>query len=152
MGYTIFLTCTLQAYETINVRIVYICVILVVESKKTDVKAIDNTIKANKEGLNDVLFLGGEPCLYLAELIECVEIIKQNTDLKSYVTTSAPKVCKDKQDLFFKSIDLLDSIHLSVQDYKEDIGDEIRRIKSKYDTNNKYGVVYEDGSLQKGWI
>lgn len=106
--------------------------------KKPDVKAIANTIIANKDGLDDVLFLGGEPCLYLEELIECVELIKNNTDLKVFVTTSVPKVCKDKQDLFFKLIELLDGINLSVQHYKEDVADEIRKTKSKYDRQEFY--------------
>lgn len=106
--------------------------------KKPDIKAITNTIIANKEGLDDVLFLGGEPCLYLEELVECIEILKQKTNLKLYVTTSVPKICKDKEDLFFKLIELLDGINLSVQHYKEDIADEIRKTKSKYDRQSFY--------------
>lgn len=105
---------------------------------KPDVKAIANTIISNKDGLDDVLFLGGEPCLYLEELIECVELIKKNTDLKVFVTTSVPKICKDKQDLFFKLIELLDGINLSVQHYKEDVADEIRKTTSKYDRQEFY--------------
>ena len=31
---------------------------------KPDVPAIVNTIVSNQQGLDDVLFLGGEPCLY----------------------------------------------------------------------------------------
>ena len=37
---------------------------------KPDVNAIVKTIVENKEGLDDVLFLGGEPCLYLDELLD----------------------------------------------------------------------------------
>jgi len=100
---------------------------------KPDVNKIVNTIITNKEGLDDVLFLGGEPCLYLNELLECVKQLKEKTSLKLYVTTSVPKICKDEYDKFTELIELLDGINLSVQHYNEKIADEIRKTKSKYD-------------------
>lgn len=98
-----------------------------------NVKAVANTIIKNQEGYDDVLFLGGEPCLYLDELVECVKIIQSETALKVFVTTAVPKVCYDKYDLFCELIDLVDGINLSVQDHRENIADEIRNIESKYD-------------------
>ena len=38
--------------------------------KKPNVKAITKTIIENQKGYDDVLFLGGEPCLYLKEMEE----------------------------------------------------------------------------------
>lgn len=109
---------------------------------KPNPKAIAETIIKNSDGLDDVLFLGGEPCLYLDELIECVEIIKANTDLKVFVTTSVPKTCYDNKDKFFKLIEMLDGINLSVQHYKEEIADEIRNVgKSKYDRQLFYSIL-----------
>lgn len=108
---------------------------------KPNVDAIVNTIVSNKEGLDDVLFLGGEPCLYLEELIDCVKKLRAKTDLKLYVTTSVPLVCKEKYDLFLELIDLLDGINLSVQHYKEDVADQIRRTKSKYDRQAFYNSL-----------
>lgn len=105
---------------------------------KPDVNSIANTIINNKTGLDDVLFLGGEPCLYLDELIDCVKQLKEKTNLKLYVTTSVPMICKTKYDKFIKLIELLDGINLSVQHYKEDIADEIRKTKSKYDRQSFY--------------
>ena len=105
---------------------------------KPNVNAIVKTIVENQEGLDDVLFLGGEPCLYLDELIDCVSQLREKTKLKLYVTTSVPKVCYDNYDKFIKLIDMLDGINLSVQHYKEDVADEIRKTKSQYDRQTFY--------------
>lgn len=105
---------------------------------RPNVNAIVNTIVSNKMGFDDVLFLGGEPCVYLDELLDCVKKLKKLTDLKLYVTTSVPVVCKDKYDMFLELIDLLDGINLSVQHYKEDVADTIRRTKSKFDRQEFY--------------
>jgi len=106
--------------------------------KKPDVKAISKAIIDNQEGIDDVLFLGGEPCVYLKELVDCVKILRKNTKLKLYVTTSVPAICNTKYDLFCELIDLLDGINLSVQHHKEDVADQIRRVPSKYDRQAFY--------------
>ena len=108
---------------------------------KPNVDAIVETIVSKKEGLDDVLFLGGEPCLYLDELLECVLKLKEKTKLKLFVTTSVPKVCHDKWDTFYKLIEELDGINLSVQHYKEDVADQIRRTTSKYDRQAFYASL-----------
>jgi len=108
---------------------------------KPNVDAIVETIVSKKEGLDDVLFLGGEPCLYLDELLECVLKLKEKTKLKLFVTTSVPKVCHDKWDTFYKLIEELDGINLSVQHYKEDVADQIRRTTSKYDRQTFYASL-----------
>jgi len=108
---------------------------------KPDVNAIAQTIIDNQDGLDDVLFLGGEPCLYLDELLDCVKRIKDNTSLKLYVTTSVPKICYDEYDKFMELVEHLDGINLSVQHYQEDVADEIRRTKSKYDRQKFYASL-----------
>lgn len=105
---------------------------------KPDINAIVKTIIENKEGVDDVLFLGGEPCLFLEGLIECIKILKKETSLKIYVTTSVPKICFDKKDLFITLIDLVAGINLSVQHHNEEIADEIRNTKSMYDRQSFY--------------
>ena len=109
-----------------------------VDSKKPNIKAICKTIIDNQDKFDDVLFLGGEPCLYLEDLVECVKILRVESSLKLFVTTSVPKVCYDKRELFEELIELLDGINLSVQHYKEDVADEIRRVKPKYDRQTFY--------------
>lgn len=108
---------------------------------RPDVNNIVNTIIKNKDGLDDVLFLGGEPCLYLDELIRCVKALKEKTNLKLYVTTSVPEICYGEKEKFIKLIDLLDGINLSVQHYDENIADKIRRTKSKYDRQSFYNSL-----------
>ena len=105
---------------------------------KPDPKAIANTIIQNSEGFDDVLFLGGEPCLFLEELIECITLIKERTSLKCFVTTSMPKTCFDKKDLFYFLIDICDGINISAQHHKAEVADKIRGVKSKYDRNAFY--------------
>ena len=105
---------------------------------KPDVKAITNTIINNCSGIDDVLFLGGEPCLFLEELLECVNILREKTNLKLYVTTSVPKTCYDKKELFFELIEKLDGINLSVQSHDESKADLIRCVKSSYDRQAFY--------------
>lgn len=105
---------------------------------KPEIDKIADTIINNQEGYEDVLFLGGEPCLYLQELVDCIKLIQNKTKLKIFVTTSVPKICYDKYDLFLELLELVDGINLSVQDYREDIADAIRRTKSKFDRQDFY--------------
>lgn len=106
-----------------------------------DVKKIVDMITHISGEFDDVLFLGGEPCLFLDELIYCVEQLKTKTNLKIYVTTSVPKVCYDKRDRFEYLIDLLDGINFSVQHHNPDIADYIRGTISKYDRNEFYNSL-----------
>jgi organic radical activating enzyme len=116
-----------------------------VNIKKPNIKAITKTIIDNQNGYDDVLFLGGEPCIYLQELIDCIKMVKQNTKLKIFVTTAVPKICYDRFDLFTELLELVDGINLSVQHFKEDVADEIRKVKSKYDRQKFYNSLpYKD--------
>lgn len=108
---------------------------------KPDIDAIYNSIYNNMDGMDDVLFLGGEPCLYLQELVDIVKRLKENTNLKLFVTTSVPKICFDKYDLFVELLSLLDGINLSVQSHDEEIADKIRCIKSKYNRQKFYSEL-----------
>ena len=110
--------------------------------QKPNINKIVNTIIKNKDGLDDVLFLGGEPCLYLNELIDCIKQLKEKTNLKLFVTTSVPKICYDKKEKFFELIELLDGLNISVQHYNEEVADDIRNVgKSKYDRQSFYSSL-----------
>lgn len=108
---------------------------------KPNVDKIVETIVSNQEGLDDVLFLGGEPCLYLEELIDAVERLRKETHLKLYVTTSVPKICYDRRERFEYLLSLLDGLNISAQHYKEEIADQIRRTKSEYDRQKFYASL-----------
>jgi organic radical activating enzyme len=112
---------------------------------KPNVAAIVDTMVKNQMGLDDALFLGGEPCLYLDELMECVKQLRQMTTLKLFVTTSVPKICHDRRDDFVELIDLLDGVNLSVQHHRENVADQIRRTESSYDRQVFYaGLPHKD--------
>lgn len=106
-----------------------------------NVKAIAKAIIENHDGYDDVLFLGGEPCLYLQKLVDCVKMIKANTSLKLFVTTAVPKICHDRRDLFCELLDLVDGMNLSVQHWDESVADRIRKVPSRYDRQKFYGSL-----------
>lgn len=108
---------------------------------KPDIRAIADTVIKNKEGYDDVLFLGGEPCLYLQDLINCIKLIQSSTNLKIFVTTSIPKICHDRRDLFEELLEIVDGINLSVQHYNENVADEIRRVESQYNRQEFYNSL-----------
>lgn len=110
-------------------------------SVKPDVDAISKTVIDNCQGYDDVLFLGGEPCLYLSGLVECIERIKEKTELKVFVTTSVPKTCYTNYCEFEYLLSIVDGINLSVQHHNESVADEIRRTKSKFDRQLFYSSL-----------
>jgi hypothetical protein len=77
----------------------------------------------------------------LDELLYCVRELKKQTKLKLYVTTSVPMVCSTEYSKFTEIIELLDGLNLSVQHHNEDIADEIRKTKSKYDRQQFYASL-----------
>ena len=115
---------------------------------KPNVNAIIETIVKNQDGMDDILFLGGEPCIFLEELLDCIKQIKQKTNLKIFVTTAVPKICKTKYNLFLELLDLLDGMNLSVQHYKESVADEIRKTVSTYDRQEFYSNLPQKNKIR----
>ena len=109
-----------------------------------NVAEIVATIVSQQEKFDDVLFLGGEPCLYLSELIECVSQIKRETKLRVYVTTSVPYRCYQERDRFLELIEIIDGLNISAQHYDERIGDAIRGTTSKYDRQKFYAELPDE--------
>lgn len=112
-----------------------------IETTETNEYNIAQTIIKNKDGYDDVLFLGGEPCINLLKLYDCIIDIKKHTDLKVYVTTSIPYVCYLNDSLFYKTLWLCDGMNFSVQHHDETIADKIRNTKSKYDRQTFYNNI-----------
>lgn len=105
---------------------------------KPDYKAMAKSIIENQDGFDDVMILGGEPCLFLDELLEFVKLIKEYTLLKVYCTSSLPKTCYDNKNKFFDILNLVDGFNISVQHYKEEVADAIRGCVSQYDRQSFY--------------
>jgi hypothetical protein len=106
-----------------------------------DPDAIIKTILENQDGFDDVLFLGGEPCLYLDDLVYTVKELTKRTSLKLYVTTAVPKICHDKYSLFCSLLGYLDGYNLSVQSHDEVSADLIRRTTSRFDRQAFYNSL-----------
>ena len=105
---------------------------------KPNISKIFKTIVDNSQGIDDVLFLGGEPCLYLRDLTRLITSLRHTTKLKIFVTTSVPKVCHDNEALFHELIRMVDGINLSVQHHDEKVADLIQSNKSTYDRKAIY--------------
>lgn len=131
-----------------------------IDTKKPNVDNICESIIANKDKINDVLFLGGEPLLFLDEMLECCKRLKKETDLELYVTTSMPKVCYDNKEKLFELIENLNCLNISVQHYDEVIADKVRCSKSKYDRQSFYKEIIQKfpdkiricGNIVKGML
>lgn len=113
---------------------------IIVNSGKPDWKAMAEAIINNQYGFDDVLILGGEPCLFIDEMLKFIKAIKTNTLLKVYCTSSVPKTCKDNP-LFIEVLQLLDGFNMSVQHHDEVIADKIRGCKSQYDRQEFYKSI-----------
>lgn len=109
---------------------------------KPNPQEIAKTIIEGPKELEDVLFLGGEPCLFLDELIETMELVRQaRPEIKLYITSSVPKTCYDNKDKFFKILDMVDGFNISAQHYNEEIADKIRCTTSKFNRQEFYNSL-----------
>ena len=106
-------------------------------SGKPDWNAMARAIVDNQDGFDDVLVLGGEPCLFMDELFGFVAAIRWATNLKVYCTSSVPKTCNDNP-VFLDVLKLLDGFNMSVQHHDEEIADKIRGAVSQYDRQEFY--------------
>lgn len=97
---------------------------------KPNIDAIVKTVAENQSGVDDILFLGGEPCAFMDDLIECVKQIRMRTRLKIYVTTAVPNFCIKYPEKFYLLLELVDGLNISAQHWNEDVADEIRRTKT----------------------
>jgi len=107
---------------------------------KPNWRAMANAIIEKQTGFDDVLILGGEPCLFIEEMLNFIKAIKSETALKVYCTSSVPKTCKDNP-LFTDVLGLLDGFNMSVQHHNEEIADKIRGYKSQYDRQEFYANI-----------
>lgn len=104
---------------------------------KPNVDAIIKTVAENQGGVDDILFLGGEPCAFMDDLIECIKQIRMETRLKIYVTTAVPNFCIKYPEKFYLLLELVDGLNISAQHWNEDIADKIRRTKTGEDIHRQ---------------
>lgn len=77
---------------------------------------LDNMRMIGVSAYEDVLFLGGEPLMYIKELIDCIKRIQLNCPaLRIYVTTSLPKIIMNKRKSLDELLSLVDGLNISLQ-------------------------------------
>lgn len=120
-----------------------------VNTKKPDIKAIINSINRYKEYVKSVTISGGEPFIFMNELEELVNYLKENTNLKILIITSVPNICYKEKERFFNILDKCDSIQISLQHYVTTVADSIRETKSNFDRNNFYKEILDHCGTDK---
>lgn len=126
-------------------------------AKPSEEKIVQSILSVS-DRVDDVLFLGGEPCLFLDELIYCIEEIRRKSNMKVYVTTAVPVTCYENRDKFEYLLSLVDGLNISAQSYKEDDADKIRCTKSRYNRQAFYNSLpYKEKiriniNLVKPWL
>lgn len=120
-----------------------------INQKIPNIQAIINTIDIYKDKVNNITISGGEPCIFINELLELVTWIKENTKLNILLITSIPNICYEQKDKFFKILDKCDSLQISLQYYSDVIGDRIRESKTTYDRHEFYKDIIEHFGADK---
>ena len=114
-----------------------------VNSKKPEIDKIIETVNEYKDKVKNICISGGEPFIFIDELLYFVNWIKENTDLKILVITSVPNICYKEKDKFFEILDKCDNIQISLQYYSDNMSDMIRQSKSNFDRKEFYKEILE---------
>ena len=110
-------------------------------NKTPDFDNIKNTFLTIKDEVQGVTITGGEPLLYLKQVVDLVDFIRTNSSVTITIDTSIPVSCFRHQDKFFELIDKVDYILLSGHHYDSEIADKIRGSKSLFDREAFYRTL-----------
>lgn len=83
--------------------------------------------------IDEITISGGEPFVYIDDLLQLVKNIKRYVKKKITVITSLPKQCYDNKETFFEIIKYIDCLIISPQHMDMKIGDKIRGHKTTFD-------------------
>ncbi len=104
-------------------------------------KMVEQVINV-KDKINSITISGGEPLLFIDEIIDFINKIKTNAPkLSINIITSFPTTCWKCKEKVFQIIDMVDSLAFSPQHYNEEIADKIRGVKSKYNHQALYEML-----------
>ena len=99
---------------------------------KPDIEKIFMSVLSIVDKIDEVTISGGEPFVYIDELLQLVKNIKRYAKKKLTVITSLPKQCYDKKEEFFEIIKYVDTLVISPQHMDTDKGDKIRGSKTLF--------------------
>ena len=120
-----------------------------VNTKKPDIDKIIKTVDKYKNKVSNISISGGEPFVFMDDLLYFVNWIKENTELKVLIITSVPNICYKEKEKFFKILDKCDNIQISLQHYITNVGDSIRGSESDFDRNNFYKEILDHCGTDK---
>ena len=120
-----------------------------VNTKKPDIDKIIKTVDKYKNKVSNISISGGEPFVFMDDLLYFVNWIKENTELKVLIITSVPNICYKEKEKFFKILDKCDNIQISLQHYITNVGDSIRGSESNFDRNNFYKEILDHCGTDK---
>ncbi len=120
-----------------------------VNTKKPDIDKIIKTVDKYKNKVSNISISGGEPFVFMDDLLYFVNWVKENTDLKVLVITSVPNICYKEKEKFFEILDKCDNIQISLQHYITNLADSIRGSKSDFDRNNFYKEILDHCGADK---
>lgn len=103
--------------------------------------AIYKRILKYKDNIESVCISGGEPMLYMSDLLALIMLLKENTNLKVYVITAVPENCYKYKNLFKLILERCDGMAISPQHYNEEIADQMRGHKSTFDRQAFYAEM-----------
>jgi len=100
---------------------------------------IKNTISEYIDKVNEITISGGEPLLYINEVLDLILYIRSlSKNIKITLNTSIPNECYENYKVYNEIVENVDSILLSAQHCDEQIADKIRHSKSKFDRLSFY--------------
>lgn len=112
------------------------------KNKFPDWKAMAETVLENKDRINDILILGGEPLLFPKELLAFVENVKSNSSLKIFITTSLPQCTTGReQKRFEKILSIIDGLNISAHHYDDKKASKIRNTIFDYPRSEIYSKL-----------
>lgn len=91
-------------------------------------KMIESTINSGKKV---VLLLGGEPLLYISDVLEYYHGVKSSIE-EFYITTSGPKTILANKDIFIELMDNITCLNFSMQHYESEKNNSILNASSNH--------------------
>ena len=105
---------------------------------RPDFEAIKARILEYADKSTNITISGGEPLIYINEVLDLVKFIKKYTKLNITINTSIPYECYLYKTIYNEIVETVDSILLSAQHCDQETADKIRKSKSKFDRNAFY--------------
>lgn len=112
-----------------------------VGNSKPDIDKIFLSVLNIKDKIDEIAVSGGEPMLYIEDLLKLVKNIKRFTKLPVTVITSMPIQCWTYKKTFFEIIKTIDHLIISPQHYDQEIGDKIRHSVSLYNRDKLFEEI-----------